>query len=274
LDRLQVLNEHQIILHFSEEIDTTKVFSENFSIVGDSGILKIIVVYPGNFPQELFFTTEKMGELNYEITGKVLDKSGREGFFKKRFNGSTKPDTITPWIKEYKSGNKNNFFLLTFSEAMDTNSLKFFIVPKKDFIAGWERTRTLSLIPRTEFDSLHFDTTYYLYITEIKDLSGNRFGPFVTAVTPDTVYQPLYLKGKVFLRDTSVQQGVAILRRGIPSGVSLIKDGEFTFEVRDSLNFLVQVITDGYYGEDSVRAGKENIVHIRPGEVTVDSILN
>lgn len=69
-------------------------------------------------------------------------------------------------------------------------------------------------------------------------------------------------------------QGAAILRRGILTGISLVKDGEFTLEVRDSLNFLVQVITDGYYGEDSVRAGKENIVHIRPGKVTVDSILN
>lgn len=275
LNKIQTINEHHLILYFSEELDTTKVFSENFTIIGGNETLNIIDLCPGNSPAELFIFTERMKDTIYEIFGKVVDKSKREGIFKKQFKGISKPDTIAPWIKDFNKGNKNNFFFLSFSEPVDTNSLRFFILPRKNLFPNWQNLHHVEFRPQTESDSLCFDTTYYLYLKEIADLSGNKFGPFVNSITPDLMYHPFFLKGKVFIGDTLLKKdGIAILKREYPVGITLVRNGEFDFEVRDSSKFLLEVITPQYYGFDSVAVGQENIIRLNTGAVELDSIID
>lgn len=274
LTNLRATNEHQLSLQFSEEIDTTKIQKEDITIFYGSETLDIYTVYSGNSPSELLLATEKMKDTIYEISGRVLDKAGREGVFKRIFRGSAKLDTISPWVMEYAKGTGRKSFYLVFSEVVDTNSLKFSIIPKKKLLPEWKNLRHLYLRPETEFDSLHFDTTYYFFLKNISDLSGNKFGPFITSITPDTIYEPIHLKGRAFLNDSLLKSGFALLQKEEVIAITTVDKGEFTFEVRDSANYLVHIISLSHYGADSIRVGEEKVIKLQGIEVEIDSLIN
>jgi len=269
------INDHQIILYFSEELDTLNNNSENFIIHTMQDTLKIFTANPGNTLDQILLITEKMKPSEYEIDGKVFDKSGRMGIFKTHFLGSTKPDTIAPWLTHYSKGLHFRNFYIEFSEPVDTLSFKYYVFPKRAMLAKWQYLKNVSLVAINESDSFNYDTTYYLYIKEIQDLCGNPAQPFITTITPDTIYNPLFIKGKVMLNDTVVPCGTALIEREKILGISFVNRGEFLFEVRDSLKYLVHVFYQNFYGADSVSTSQiYNIIRLNPGALNLDSLLN
>ncbi|MEO0094841.1 MAG: Ig-like domain-containing protein [candidate division WOR-3 bacterium] len=269
---ISALNEHQISLSFSEEIDTLSIKSENFSIYAEQETLRIISATPGNTLDQIYLFTQKMFKIEYSIDGKVYDLSGRVGFFKTKFMGSTKPDTIPPVVISHSKGCRLKSFYLEFSEPVDTSSVIYYIFPKRKLAKDWHYMKRLFLSP--EADSLHFDTTYYLFLKEVRDLSGNPGAPFVTTGTPDTTYNPVFIRGKALINDTLLNRGIGILGDSAIIGISIIDQGEFLFEVRDSLNYLIRIFGEDCYGIDSVSASNTNIIKLSPGVFNLDSIIN
>ncbi len=274
IKKVAPINNHQLMLFFSEDLDTLSYNSENFIVHTEHETLRIFVVCPGNTPDQLFLTTEKMNQIKYKITGKVFDKSGRMGTFTTHFVGSPKPDTIAPWVTHYSRGYRLKKFDLEFSEPVDTLSFKYYVMPKKKMQAKWQYLTKVSLIPISEVESLNYDTTYYLYVKDIIDLSGNHILHFATSITPDTTYNPLFIKGKALLNDTSINNGIAIIERNKILGISPVKQGEFSFEVRDSLKYLVHIIIPDFYGADSVSTSQINEIKLKPGAIDFDSLIN
>jgi hypothetical protein len=217
--------------------------------------------------------TERQNGVVYEAAGQVADRSGREGFFRKKFTGSIKADTVAPWPTSYTKGSPHASFALVFSEAMDTSSLEFFVVPKKNFTPRWDNWRSLMLVPSSGADSLGPDTAYCLFLEHISDLNGNSFGPLITSITPDTGYRPHLMKCRAQVNDTLLYRGIAVLERGITVAITMVSRGEFSFAVRDSLDYLVRIVAAGIRGADSVSLKRENLVILEPGEYLLDSII-
>lgn len=274
IKKITPINNHQLMLFFSEDLDTLSYNLENFVVHTEQETLRIFVACPGNTPDQLFLTTEKMEQIKYLINGKVFDKSGRMGTFTAHFFGSPKPDTIAPWVTYYSRGYRLKKFDLEFSEPVDTLSFKYYVIPKKKMQVKWQYLTKVSLIPISEVESLNYDTTYYLYVKDIIDLSGNHIQHFTTSITPDTIYNPLFIKGKALLNDTVINNGIAIIERDKILGISPVKQGEFLFEVRDSLKYLVHIIIPDFYGTDSVSTSQINEIKLKPGAIDFDSLIN
>jgi hypothetical protein len=274
LTSVTALNNRQIQLSFSEEIDTVALFPDSMLITSAQETLGILSIYPSLSASEIVLVTTPMTHTAYEISGHVLDKGENKGPFKHAFQGSANPDTIAPWLVDFSQGRLNHEFFLVFSETMDTTSITYSVVPKKQPLPDWLTHRHVKFSPQTPSESLSFDTTYYLFLRNANDISGNPAPPFVTAVTPDTMYRPDILTGKVFIDETPAPSGIAILQRDIIIGIALIEKGEFVFEVRDSLPFDLHAVSGDYTGTSTVKADSENIIKLLKGEFDLDRLID
>jgi hypothetical protein len=280
LQKIASLNDRQILLTFSEEIDTSSLKIGNIAITSQddtSETLAVITLYPSLSASEIIAVTARQDVKTYRISGFVADNGQNTGAFKKTFVGSNRPDTVRPWLASYARGYKNSVFRMQFAKAMDTtsSSLRFRILPKKSLIPLWSDFQRLTLIPLTTDDSLRYDTTYYCYFTTASDLSGNIILPFIISITPDSVYKPFMLKGKAVIDDsTTLLDGLAILKRSLPVAIVRLNKGAFSFEVRDSSEYTALVIATGMMGEAPVSLGGKNIVPLRPGQCDIDTIID
>ena len=93
-------------------------------------------------------------------------------------------------------------------------------------------------------------------------------------ITPDTVYRPVILQGKAFIDENPVLSGLALLERESLVAIAIVADGEFAFEVRDSLAFEVQVITEDYWGKETIKAGAENTIRLEKGTIDIDRLID
>lgn len=274
LVRVEVLNTRQIQLSFSENLDTAALATDSILVTSVQDTLAVLQLYPSLSASEIVLITEPMEKVTYEISGTVFDEAENKGNFKDLFQGSALPDTIPPWLTGYSQGRNAQEFFLNFTEALDTLSLTFSIIPEKKFVPVWVNSRYLRLIPETAGDSLGFDTTYYLHLKQIRDLSSNQATSFITSITPDTVYRPMTLKGKVLIDETPVESGLAVLERVSTIAIAMVAKGEFAFDVRDSLTFNVQVIADDYSGKGTVKVGADNIIRLEKGKIDIDRFIN
>ena len=274
LKKVASLNNRQVLFSFSEGIDTNSLKPENFTIRADSQPLKVITLYPALSSAEIVAITDPQAEVVYDVSGSVHDSSENKGNFRGKFTGLTRPDTLAPVVQSSTAGPNKRIWAVQFNEAMDESSLSFAILPKKSFVPVWQDFRTLSFVPRDSTEALRYDTTYYFLIRQARDFSGNPLAPFTVRITPDTIYKPYYLRGKVKLNDSLVATGWAVLSRDRPVGVAPIDKGEFVFEVRDSLAFFVDAVWNNCHGRAEVRTGHENVVNIKPEEFNIDSLIN
>jgi hypothetical protein len=274
LSKATVINTRQIQLTFTEEIDTLSLTPENVLITSDSETLGVLLLYPSLSPSEIIIVTEPMEDIEYNIQGQVLDKAENIGSFVCRIQGSITPDTIAPWVISYSEGKSGSEFTLEFSEAMDTTELSFSIVPKKKYLPEWLTYRSIRFLPENPSESLAVDTTYYVYLRKASDISGNTAKPFITSMTRDTTHEPILLSGKALIDDTPAESGIVLLSRDNLLGVALVTKGEFTFAVRDSLNFDVLVVSGAYSGRGSVEAAADNIIRLRKEQVDIDSLVD
>jgi len=274
LQRVVAIDARHIQFTFSEELDTLSLKVENFQVFNGSDSLKILAVYPSLSSAEIIIVTERQSDKDYKTTGVVFDKAENKGIFKKEFRGTTRPDSIPPRVLGYPRGTNIKSLQLKFSEAIDSASLCYYLIPKKNLLPQWFGLHQCSFIPETVNDSLHFDTTYYLYIKEAMDISGNGLEPFITSFTLDTVYHPIILKGTAMINDTLVRDGMAILKRDIPLGITKISQGEFAFEIRDSLRYTVFLISGDYSGSAEVSAEKKDTISLHKERLNIDSLIN
>ncbi len=276
LQSIVALNNMQLQLTFSEDIDTLNLTTDNFIITTDEDTLGIRNLYPSLSAAEIVAITELQMDIEYSVNGYVYDTAQNKGAFIYRFKGTSRPDTIAPWIIKYSEGRNKTAFYFQFSEAMDTTFFEFFMIPKKNIISQWRNLRICYLIPADTIDAFAFDTTYYIYINQgCRDLSGNLFGTLVTSITPDTTFKSFILKGSVHLNDTLVKTGLVLLRRESALGIALIEGGDFQFEVRDSLPYTVEVFSGKYSGSGLVSTTDSlNIIDLKLEEKYLDNILN
>ncbi len=279
LQKIASLNDRQILLTFSEEIDTSSLKVDNIAIASQadtSETLTVITLYSSLSASEIIAVTEQQEVKTYLASGFVADMGQNTGTFKKTFIGSNRPDTVRPWLTSYGRGYKNPGFRMKFAKAMDTtsSSLHFRILPRKDLVPLWSDHQNLTLIPRSVEDSLRFDTTYYCYCTTASDLSGNPVLPFIISITPDTVYKPFMLKGKAVTDDSTALDGLVILKRSLPVAIARLDKGVFAFEVRDSSEYTALVIAAGLLGEAPVSLGLDNTVPLNPGQCDIDTIID
>lgn len=275
LQSVSALNNRQILFTFSEILDTINLNPEYFSITSDEETLKIMALYPSLSAAEIIALTDIQFDKPYDVSGYVFDTAQNKGNFKESFTGSSKPDTIIPWIVKYSKGANNKEFTLIFSETMDTTFFKSYILPKKNLKPEWQNLRTCRLIPEIPDDSLSYDTTYYLYIDKgARDISENTINIFITSITPDTIYEPINLKGTVQINDTLVKTGLAVLKRKTSIGITTVDEGNFVFEVRDSLFYIVEVISGKYSGSAEVSVDRVNNIILKLEEKDIDSLIN
>ncbi len=274
LTKVSVINNRQIQLTFTEEIDTLTLFPDSVFIRSEDETLTALLMYPSLSASEIIIATEPMKAVSYEINGLVLDKAENRGPFSSTFQGSVKPDTIAPWVTAYSEGEDKHEFFLQFSEAMDTMSASFVIVPRRDFIAEWASHRHARFIPATGNETLSYDTTYYIFLKSARDISGNKSIPFITSVTPDTVYNRVSLAGRALTDDVPVKTGLAILVRDHPIGISFVTDGNFSFSVRDSMPYTIQVIAGKHSGSGIAIAGNDNMISLKEEVLEIDSLID
>lgn len=274
LNKVAVINDRQVQLTFTEEIDTLFLVSDSVLITSADETLGVQLMYPSLSAAEIIIATEPMKDVRYEITGTVLDKAENRGIFATYFQGSTSPDTIAPWVASYSEGVKKSEFFLQFSEAMDTTGLSFNVLPPRQFLARWRNYRHIEFIPAPEGESLNYDTTYYLYLRSARDLSGNSSAPFITSVTPDTVFSRIRLTGKVLVDTVKARTGMVLLYREHPLSIAFIVDGGFSFSVRDSLPYNVIAVSGEYSGSGIAAAGNENTIFLKKERIDIDSLID
>jgi hypothetical protein len=88
------------------------------------------------------------------------------------------------------------------------------------------------------------------------------------------VYRPITLKGKALIDEIPVNSGLTLLKRMNLVAIALVAKGEFTFDVRDSLAFDVQVIADEYSGKGTVMIGADNIIRLEKGKIDIDRLID
>ena len=275
LQKVNSLNNRQIQFVFSEKIDTLSLQPDNFTIASDGDTLKIIVLYASLSPSEIVAVTEIQSPVLYEVSGYMFDEAANKGTFARTFTGSTIKDTIAPWVIDYSEGISRRNFYVVFSEAMDTSFVKFYVIPKKNLIPVWRDYRTCQFFPETSSDSLHYDTTYYLYTKHgMRDISGNYLGLFITSVSPDTLYEPLMLTNTVMVDDTLVQSGLAVMSRTITMGITEVDDGEIMFAVRDSLPYRIDIVSGKYSGSAEVSVHKKDTIYLKLEERSIDNLIH
>ncbi len=275
LQEISALSNRQIQFTFSEQLDTLNLKPEFFSITTTEDTLTILFIYPSLSAAEIIAFTDYQSAIQYEVSGYVFDTAQNKGTFRGTFLGTSQPDTIPPWIVSYAKGaNKKNFFV-EFSEAMDTTYMKFYTLPKKNLVTRWKNYRTCRFIPETPADSFKQDTTYYLFLNRgARDVSKNTIDMFATNITPDTLYEPIFLQGNVKINDTSLKTGVAIIKKEYPIGIALVEQGRFAFEVRDSAVYTVEVLSGDYSGSGEISVDSISTIFLKKGRKEIDNFFN
>lgn len=274
LIKARALNNRQVQLSFSENIDTLDFNDPSIAIFSDSDTLDITALYPSLSAAEIICLTAPQLPVRYRITGIVYDTAQNIGAIDSWFEGSTMPDTVAPYVVQYSSGARTHEFMLFFSEAMDTSRLSYHVLPVAATKAQWQNLRTCRITPRDPNMMLAFDTTYYLFINrEAYDVSGNALEPFITSITPDSGYKPFTLKGAIHTEDSLLCDGIAVLSRFSPQAVAFIRNRQVTFEVRDQDAYTMEAVCNGSYGAAMVWADSVNTITVTPGGITIDSII-
>lgn len=275
LQEISVLSNRHIQFTFSEQLDTLELSPDNFSITASNDTLGIQLLYPSLSAAEIVVLTEPQRTTVYEVSGYVYDTAQNRGAFKSSFSGTSKPDTISPWIVDYSKGANHRQFALTFSEAMDTTFFEFHILPKKALTPVWRNIRSCFLVPETVEDSLRYDTTYYLYIDKgARDIANNTISTFITSITPDTIYAPIIIRGTIQVHDTLVRTGVAFIKKEYSLGITMIEQGRFAFEVRDSTRYTVDVLSGDYSGSAEVSVDSTCTINLRRERRSIDTYFN
>jgi len=273
LKKITALNNRQLLFTFSEVIALGSLTPDQIQITSGTDTLPILALYPSLSDAEIILLTGPQTPVEYLAVGSVFDTSENKGNFQRSFQGTDRPDTVAPQVASSRQGKNSRFYAVQFTEAMDTTVLDFLILPKKLYAAAWINLRGVMIRPVDSTQAPGLDTTYYCWLRRARDVSGNEIPPLTMIITPDTVYQPLIIRGRARTADTMLISGVAVLSRGQPLGISLLRDGSFYFEVRDSLPYLVDVFGAAVHGQREITVGREDTVIVVPDTTQLDRFI-
>ncbi len=273
LNKISALNNRQLLFTFSEVIAVKSLTPDQIRITANTDSLPVLALYPSLSNAEIVLITGPQAPIEYMAVGSVFDTSENKGNFQLSFKGTDQPDTVAPQVIAYRKGKNSRYFVVQFTEAMDTTVLDFLILPTKIFSAAWTDLRQVLIRPVDSTQALGSDTTYCCWLRRACDLSGNEIPALTMTITLDTAYQPLVIRGQARNADTALVSGVAVLSRGRPISISLLRDGSFYFEVRDSLPYLVDVFNSGRHGQSEVRVGRVDTVMVQPDTTQLDRFI-
>lgn len=273
LKKIDAINNRQLLFTFSEVIAVRSLTPDQIRITAGPDTLSILALYPSLSDAEIVLLTGPQAPVEYLAVGSVLDTSGNKGNFQRTFKGTDRPDTIAPQVMMARNGKNSRFFAVQFTEAMDTTALDFVILPMKLGLAYWTDLRTVLIRPADSTQALGRDTTYCCWLRRARDQSGNELPPLTMTITPDSIYQPLSIRGRARTADTALAAGVAVLSRDRPLAISLLRDGSYYFEVRDSLPYLVDVFWADRHGRGSIRVGREDTIVVAPDTFELDRLI-
>ncbi len=275
LVKVSALNRNQLQCTFSEPIDTTQLGQDAIIISTADETLQVLASYPTLSAAEIMFAVDTMQKIEYQITGYVYDTAINKGNFTKRFMGADLPDTIKPSIAKYPQGKGVKIIELIFSEAIDTTRSGFILLPKTEYSVKWNGMRSCSIDSAANGKWLSDSLIYYLYSSnQTYDLNNNALYNFLTVFTPDTSYLPIFLEGKAVVNDTLIKDGIAVLFRDEPIGISIVSQGIFKFEVRDSIFYQVTVLAGQYSGSGQIIIDGENNIELKLKTIDLDDIIN
>lgn len=276
LKKITALNNRQLLFTFSEVISVKSLTPDQIRInsINDTlDTLPVLMLYPSLSDAEVVLITAPQSAVEYRATGSVFDTSGNKGNFQKSFSGTNQPDTIVPEVVAYRQGKNNRFFMVQFNEAMDTTEFEFLVLPRKQMSAIWPDCRRLVIQPKDSSQTLGQDTTYCCWLRRVLDLSRNALPSLTITITPDTSYQPLYIRGHALAADTLLKTGVAVLSLQEPLAISLLQNGNFNFEVRDSLTYRVDIFSAGQHGYREIQVGREDTILVLPDTINLDRFI-
>ncbi len=252
LEELRVMDRNHITLGFSEELDTFLLTAENFTVLNtQKETLKVFAVAPFLGLDQIVLTASRLESLTYFIRGSIRDLAGNVCEIEEEFVGSTIEDSIAPRLIDYPSMIRSNRLYLKFSEALDTASLKFILVPrsKQGLLVRWDKgLRQIDFYTSVESDSFIKDSIYHFFIYQAKDFNQNSIKPFHFFFTPDSIAPRYYLRGEVYQDDKLVDGALVVARIKKKAVAMAISDrGQFSMAVKHDEPYDVEVFYDGYY---------------------------
>lgn len=278
LVRIVALDQRHVQFTFSEDVDTTSAASAPVIFAG-TDTLSVQATYRGLSGAELIAVTAPMKAVTYTAVGTVYDAAANPGTYRRDFIGTVRADTVAPWVSAAVSGRAQRCFKVRFNEMMDTTRLAYRVVPSIAVVATWTDGLGLTVMPIVDSlapaDTLEQGRVYYLWIREAYDITGNRTAEYVTWLTPDTTGLPYIIRGRALIGDSLVDFGYAFLEGPRIEAVGLLRRGEFSFSVPDSLPRIVFVTTpDGYTGRDTLRPGSLQSVPLSYEPCDIDTLLH
>jgi hypothetical protein len=207
LEEVVTRNRSQVELVFDEPIDGRRVVVDSFYVSDANGLgVRLRGASQGRQANSVLLWTPVQSVQLYQVQGVVWDAAGNVAWFRARYRGSDKQDTIAPTITRITpvpgaSGlNRAATVAVRFSEPVDTAVVPDYVfVPEEYdtlFRRQWEpdwQSLLLSL-----GDTIASGAVVYVQVLPgVQDLEGNRSrSAAFTYFTPDSVFSGDLVKGR------------------------------------------------------------------------------
>lgn len=229
-------NNYTIKIKFNENL-SPKIDLTAFSILSEKETLKIKEILIEN--EFLTVITDKQKPLNYLLFGKVSDTTNRNlSKVKIKFKGNPNPDTLKPFIKSISISKEN--IKINFSEPMIDTPLYYLLSPNLPVETVWSNDKkSLTLL----FKEKPKEFSSFLILPTLKDFGNNSLlnGEAVFQIF-DTAIKFINLTGKVFLKESLVNNSLVILKKDEFFSLTLTKKGVFKTKIKEGKYQIISLL--------------------------------
>lgn len=220
-----VPNNYTIKIKFNENLSPI-VDLEKFFIRSEKETLKIKNI----FIEKDFLTiiTAEQKPVNYFLSGEVKDLKNNTSRWKIKFKGNPNPDTIKPFIKNITVNQEE--IKIDFSEFLFDTNLYYLLSPPLPVETVWsEDKKNLTFL----FKEKPKEFCSFLILPTLKDL-GNNYLVSSEAVFQifDTTIKFINLMGKIFLKESLVDNALIIFKKEDFFSFVLTKKGIFKTKIK------------------------------------------
>lgn len=219
-------NNYTIKIKFNENL-SSQIDLKNFLIFSQIETLKIRSI----FVEREFLTiiTEQQKPINYLLFGRVSDTTNRNfSQIKIKFKGNPNPDTVRPFIKNITINQEK--IEINFSEPILDTNLYYLLSPPLPVDTIWTKDKK-SLILLFKEKPKEFCS--FIILPTLKDLGGNNLlkGEDIFQIF-DTTIEFINLTGKVFLKESLVNNSIIIFKKENFLSFALTKNGAFKTKIK------------------------------------------
>ncbi|MCX7836637.1 MAG: hypothetical protein N2323_01580, partial [candidate division WOR-3 bacterium] len=228
-------NNYTIKIKFNEnlssEIDLTKFF-----ILSEKETLKIKNIFVEN--EFLTIITEKQRPIDYLLFGGVKDLKNNFSSWKIKFKGNPNPDTVKPFIQNISINQKE--IRINFSEPMKDTNLYYFLFPSTAIETIWNKDgKSLTFL----FKEKPKEFCSFLILPTLKDLGENNLVEGKEAFEIfDTATKFINLTGKVFLKESLVNNSIIIFKKKDIFSFALTKKGVFKTKLKEGKYQIISLL--------------------------------